>query len=133
MEYAGGLNRFLAALIDGVLIMIVNGILGFVGGLVGGDSPAIQGLVSLVSLGIGVAYFAGMESSESQATIGKKAMGLIVTDLDGNRISIGKAILRYLAKILSGCLLLIGYIMILFTEKKQGLHDIIAGTVVVRA
>ncbi|MFH1195056.1 MAG: RDD family protein [bacterium] len=75
-------------------------------------------------------YFALMESSAKQATLGKMALGIKVTDLMGNRISFGKATGRYFAKILSGMILYIGFIMAGFTEKKQALHDIIAGCLV---
>jgi uncharacterized RDD family membrane protein YckC len=73
-----------------------------------------------------------MESSARQATLGKMALGIVVTDLDGNRIGFGRATGRYFAKILSALILLIGFIMAAFTQKKQGLHDIIAGTLVVK-
>ena len=75
-------------------------------------------------------YFALMESSKNQATLGKMALGLRVTDLNGNRISFGKATGRYFGKILSSMTLLIGYIMAAFTAKKQALHDFVAGTLV---
>ena len=60
------------------------------------------------------------------------ALGIIVTDLDGNQISFGRANGRYWSKIVSSITLLIGYIMAGFTEKKQALHDIIAGTLVLK-
>ena len=60
-------------------------------------------------------------------------MGLVVTDLDGRRISPLRAIGRYFAKILSGIILFIGYIMVAFTDRKQGLHDMICSTLVVHA
>ncbi len=76
-------------------------------------------------------YFAGMESSERQGTIGKSVMSLRVADLDGKRISFGHATGRFFAKIVSGMIpFLIGYLMAAFTEKKQALHDLIAGTLV---
>jgi uncharacterized RDD family membrane protein YckC len=59
------------------------------------------------------------------------AIGIKVTDLNGNRISFGRATGRYFAKILSGMILMIGYIMAGFTEKKQALHDMIASCLVV--
>src|SRR6185503_12528829 len=71
-----------------------------------------------------------MESSKLQATLGKMALGLRVTDLDGNRISWGRANARYFASILSMMTLYIGYIMAAFTQKKQALHDMVAGTLV---
>jgi len=77
-------------------------------------------------------YYSLMESSERQATLGKMAVGIKVTDMNGNRISFLNATGRYFGTILSGLILGIGYIMIIFTEKKQGLHDIMAGTLVVR-
>jgi uncharacterized RDD family membrane protein YckC len=76
-------------------------------------------------------YYAYQESSPAQATLGKQAVGIIVTDTEGNRISLGKATGRWLAKILSALILCIGFIMIGFTDQKQGLHDMIASTRVV--
>lgn len=84
----------------------------------------------LVTIVIAWLYFALMESSKLQATIGKMVVGAMVTDLEGNRISFGRATGRYFGKILSGIILLIGYIMAGFTEKKQALHDMLAGTLV---
>ena len=75
-------------------------------------------------------YYAGMESSSSQATIGKKLMGIKVTDLEGNRIGFAQASKRYFCKILSKIIFYIGFIMAAFTQKKQGLHDILAKTLV---
>lgn len=77
-------------------------------------------------------YFALQESSERQATIGKRALNIYVTDMYGRRISFGQATGRYFSKIISSLILGIGYIMAGFTEKKQGLHDMIAGTLVKR-
>jgi uncharacterized RDD family membrane protein YckC len=78
-------------------------------------------------------YFAGMESSERQATFGKSVMSLRVTNAEGQRISFGHATGRFFAKIVSGMVPLgIGYIMAGFTERKQALHDLIAGTLVFR-
>ncbi len=76
-------------------------------------------------------YFALQESSARQATVGKRAMNIYVADLQGRRISFGQATGRHFSKILSS-ILAIGYIMVAFTEKKQGLHDLIASTVVLR-
>jgi uncharacterized RDD family membrane protein YckC len=78
-------------------------------------------------------YFAGMESSVRQATIGKSVMSLRVANYEGQRISFGHATGRFFAKIVSGMIpLAIGYLMAAFTEKKQALHDLIAGTLVLR-
>jgi uncharacterized RDD family membrane protein YckC len=70
-----------------------------------------------------------MESSKYRATVGKIALKLIVTDLQGNRISFSKALIRRFAMFLSA-ILFIGFLMVLFTKKKQALHDMIAGTLV---
>lgn len=88
-------------------------------------------LVTLVLFGAWI-YEALMLSSQYQATLGKMIFGMKVTDLAGNRISFGRATGRHFAKILSGLVLCIGYIMVGITERKQGLHDILAGTLVRR-
>ncbi|OGU55862.1 MAG: hypothetical protein A2V66_18000 [Ignavibacteria bacterium RBG_13_36_8] len=78
-------------------------------------------------------YFALMESSSKQATLGKMALNIKVVDMSGNRISFGRATGRYFGKIISGLILMIGYIMAGFTEKKQALHDIMANCLVINA
>jgi len=75
-------------------------------------------------------YHAAMESSQYQATLGKMALGIIVTDLNGNTITFGRATGRHFGKFVSGLLCGIGYIMAGFTEKKQALHDMMAGCLV---
>lgn len=75
-------------------------------------------------------YYVLLESSSKQGTIGKMALGLIVTDKEGNRLTPLKAFIRNLCKIISSIICLIGYLFPLFTEKKQALHDMIAGTLV---
>lgn len=76
-------------------------------------------------------YTALFEASAMQATPGKKAIGIKVTDLQGNRISFGRATGRYFAEWITGMTFLVGYVMVAFTQKRQSLHDMIAGTVVV--
>lgn len=76
-------------------------------------------------------YFALFESSAKQATFGKMIVGIKVTDLQGNKISFGRATGRYFGKILSGFILGIGYLMAAFTERKQALHDILSSCLVV--
>jgi uncharacterized RDD family membrane protein YckC len=154
VPYAGFWVRFVAYFIDGLILgipmMIVLGILFFLFGGFGlmmrrnlNDprvaaallAPMILGfvLVWLVSLALTWLYFAGMESSERQATFGKAVMSLQVTNLEGQRLSFGHATGRFFAKLVSGLIPLgIGYIMAGFTEKKQALHDMIAGTLVLR-
>jgi uncharacterized RDD family membrane protein YckC len=106
-----------------------------------GHPPNMERLLPFIHAMIGLAllrlmlnwlYFSLLESSAWQATLGKKALGLEVTDLDGNRISFGRATGRFFAKFISSIILGVGYIMAGFTEKKQALHDILAGTLVIR-
>ncbi len=129
MEYAGFWRRVAAALIDGILVGIVSAIVTSIAGAIS-DGAAVLAQILLVVAAY--AYYAGMESSAYQATVGKIALGIQVTDLNGNRISFLRALGRNLAEILSAVILLIGYIMAAFTERKQGLHDMIAGTLVVK-
>ncbi len=84
----------------------------------------------LLGLVLGWLYFALCESSAWQATLGKLALGIRVTDLQGHRISFPRALGRYPAKILSGIILGIGFLMVAWTQHKQGLHDMIVGTLV---
>lgn len=77
-------------------------------------------------------YWAGLHSSVYQATVGKMALELCVTDLQGRRISFLRATGRYLATFLSALVFMIGYLMVAFHPRKQGLHDLIAGTLVIR-
>jgi uncharacterized RDD family membrane protein YckC len=88
--------------------------------------------LKIITQAIAWIYEAWMTSSDRQATVGKMAVGLKVTDLNGQRISFARATGRHFAKILSAMVLFIGYIMAAFTERKQGLHDILAGTLVVK-
>lgn len=146
VKYAGFWRRFGAYLIDFIILFVIQMVIGFILGIIAVASTSNNSYYSssydstvnsltclsyLISLVITVLYFAGFESSQGQATPGKRAMSVIVVDKDGNRISFGKAFIRYLGKILSGLILGVGYFMIGFTEKKQGLHDMIAGTYVV--
>jgi uncharacterized RDD family membrane protein YckC len=137
VEYAGFWRRFGANFIDGILVNVVSFIAGLILGgiLVATDSKMDDGMTAvsyLIGLAIGVLYYGLCESSKAQATLGKMALGVKVTDMDGKRISFGRALGRYFGKIVSGLILGIGYLMIAFTEKKQGLHDMMAGTLVVK-
>jgi uncharacterized RDD family membrane protein YckC len=77
-------------------------------------------------------YFALFQASAKQATLGQMALGIRVTDLQGRRISFARATGRYFAHIVTGLTLGIGFLTVLFTEKKQCVHDMIAGTMVER-
>lgn len=122
--YASFWQRFGAAIIDAIVLSVINVLLVFV------VSSIMANVLSLVS---GWLYYALQESGASQATIGKKALELKVTTLNGERISFGQASARYFGKILSGLILLIGYLMMLWDDKNQTLHDKMANTLVVKA
>lgn len=132
--YAGFWKRLLAFILDwlvlGLLLMLfgmlVNGSMEITG-----IYARSEGMLELASIILPWLYYAGLESSEQQATFGKLALNIKVTDLQGRRIGFLRASVRHFAKILSSMLLLIGYIMIAFTARKQGLHDLIAGCLVV--
>ncbi len=144
LQLADGGKRFIAFLIDAIILTVVIGILfGILGavGFIGASSTetddsagmmaTIMGaglLLQVVSLALQVGYFTYFESSERQATIGKSAMGLIVADENGNRLDTQKALIRNIMRLISGMICLIGYLMAFFTEKKQTLHDIVAKT-----
>lgn len=151
-KFAGFWWRFLAYLIDVVLIWFFNWIVitpvmalfglsaasaissgsmneGQAIGMLGAFFGATM-VLYLVLIVITWLYFALMESSKFQGTVGKIAIGLVVTDMEGNRITFARATGRYFGKILSSLIFMIGYIMAGFTEKKQALHDMLAGTLV---
>lgn len=139
--FAGFWYRTLALIIDNVITTVAVAIIVFPLAFALGASMAVassateikaagQGLGFIVGFLIQWLYFTISESSAWQATLGKKLLGIIVTDEAGKRIGFGRANGRYWSKILSALILCIGYIMVAFTEKKQGLHDKIAGTLV---
>jgi uncharacterized RDD family membrane protein YckC len=153
MAYAGFWLRVVAYLIDGLLAGIGFSVLALIGvAMVGVGhfkdfaqgannpddffTPDVIGIVfvlAAVAVVMVWLYYAGMESSIYQGTLGKMALGLIVTDLDGRRISFGRATGRYFSKLITGLIPLgIGYAMAGFTEKKQALHDMIASCLVLR-
>jgi uncharacterized RDD family membrane protein YckC len=134
--YPGFWSRFAAAFLDGIILLIISIVAGFALGLIlgaaGMGAQQVGSIGNLLGILIGWLYYAYQESSPKQATIGKQAFGMKVTDLNGNPISFARATGRHFAKWLSSIILLIGYIMAAFTEKKQALHDMIAGTLVVK-
>ncbi|MDP4146398.1 MAG: RDD family protein [Bacillota bacterium] len=145
--YAGFWRRFAARLIDQLLLGIISYVFTVIiviavgvsfAGLEGeADRTKVAAFIGVIAVYcilciVGVwLYYALMESSSKQATLGKMAVGIIVTDLQGNRLTFARATGRYFAQILSGIILDIGFIMAAFTEKKQALHDMIADTLVV--
>ncbi len=86
----------------------------------------------LISIVPQLLYYAFFESSKPMATPGKLALGLIVVDSNGRRLSFWRALCRNLGKGLSHLFLNLGFIMAAFTKKKQALHDMMAGCLVVR-
>lgn len=160
VEYAGFWLRFVAYIIDYVVIQILQsfliipflGILGLgflipasemdsfdfemmsdgdIMMMLGAFIGAVSTVILLAAI-LSILYFSIMESSKYQGTLGKMAIGLKVTDLEGNRVDFSKALIRQIGKIISGIILFIGYIMAGFTDKKQALHDIMANALVVK-
>lgn len=144
--YAGFWKRFAALAIDSLVVGIVYyalliaavlvlglGIAGF-GADSGAAGAGVMGLLALVYLVYPVIsglYYAGFESSARQATLGKMAVGIKVTDDHGRRLSRGQALARWASHLLCYLTIYIGYLMAAFTERKRGLHDRVAGTLVV--
>ncbi|MTI22339.1 RDD family protein [Fulvivirga sp. RKSG066] len=154
-KYGGFWIRFVAYIIDAIILGIVAsvvivpifGALGFGayssmqgGGEITEDQlGALIGMISgaglflqVVNIVAGWLYFALMESSGKQGTIGKIALGLKVVDKNGERLNFGTATIRYFGKLVSTAILMIGFIIAGFTEKKQALHDMIASTYVIK-
>ena len=129
MEKIGFGPRLIAALIDGVIVFVVNAIIGFVFGMLG-DSGVMLG--SVVGFAFGLGYYIYFWSSTGQ-TPGKKVMGIKIVPVDGGSMTVGKAVMRYVGYLVSSFVLLLGFIWILFDTNKQGWHDKIAGTYVVKA
>lgn len=153
-NYAGFWLRFVAVIIDGIIVGVAQGFiivpilgafgLNFASNLQDGDMSeaeavgmvaslmATMGTTILISGIIAILYYVLMETSKFQGTIGKIALGLKVTDMNGEKLDMPKSLIRNLCKIISGLILYIGYMMAGFTEKKQALHDMIASTLVVK-
>jgi uncharacterized RDD family membrane protein YckC len=149
VRYGGFWIRLVAFLIDAILVRVVVHPVAAIFGLGGlaagglrqhdlghGAASALlifgSGVLAVLTIGASWLYEALMESSSYQATLGKMIFAMKVTDLYGNRISFARATGRHFAKWLSGLILGIGFIMVGLTERKQGLHDMIAGTLVRR-
>lgn len=124
MQHAGFWMRFAAFIIDFIILI---GCLIIFELIAPGSSDN-----SLFIIFVQWMYYSLFEMSSLQATPGKLAIGLQVTDLYGQQINFGKATGRYFGRILSGLLLGIGYFMAGFTKEKQTLHDILAGCYVVK-
>jgi uncharacterized RDD family membrane protein YckC len=145
VAYAGFWLRMVAFIIDAIILGIAGAVVFFP--LFSSNLRAYSSdnfwelytsmsrpLVAVRLLGVMMTwvYYATLESSAWQATLGKKALGLKVTDLAGNRISFARASGRYFGMFLSEFTLGFGFLMAGFTERKQALHDIVAGCLVLR-
>jgi uncharacterized RDD family membrane protein YckC len=137
VKYAGFWLRFVSFIIDAVAIGIV-GVIFYIPVIIAFQDVSAEQIVyvslifNLVLFVIEWLYFALMEASSKQGTLGKMVIGIIVTDEAGKRISFARATGRHFAKILSSMILYIGFLMIAFTKKKQGLHDLLASTLVIK-
>ncbi len=143
--YAAFWKRVAAACIDGILAAIASVLCGgpvlvlmMLVVIAEGEEPdpvaltaVFEGAAQLLALFVGWMYFALLESSPLQATLGKLALRIEVTDLAGDRIGFEKATWRYFGKFVSALPLLGGFVMAAFTARRQGLHDRMAGCLVV--
>lgn len=139
--YAGFVRRLAALFVDGLILIVplfaISFLLGIVIGIVfkDADSKTLQTIGActgfLAAVVIKLVYFAFQESSRHQATFGKRALGIKVTDESGQRLSFGRAVGRYFASALSYLTLYVGFLMAGFTERKRALHDMVASTLVV--
>lgn len=130
--FAGFFRRVFAYLVDAALLIVVGAAVAIIGlYLYGYGLPAIAN-ASLVSGAIGWAYFALLESSPAQGSVGKITFDIFVADIHGDPIGFWRASARYWLKSLSSLLLMLGWIMPAFTPRKQALHDMLAGTLVLR-
>ncbi len=127
--YAGFWLRVVASIIDSIIVNVVISIVSAVVANAEDGGLAVSGSLSLFGNWL---YSALLEAGPWQATVGKKVLGLIVVDDRGNPISFGRATGRYFGKIVSALILLIGFFMAAFTARKQALHDMMAGTLVVK-
>ena len=127
MNYVGFWRRFAAALLDGLILGTVTFLLG----------PILRGvtgsvLLNIISLVIWIGYVVFYQSQMGQ-TLGKKVMGIKVVDANGQKPSAITFFLRdVVGKLVSGIILGIGYLFVIWDSKKQALHDKIASTYVVR-
>jgi uncharacterized RDD family membrane protein YckC len=153
VHYAGFWLRLVAHIVDGfvmgvglvviaIALVFLTGLGPALSRLHPGEDPgeigALLGITFIFSfLGIAVVgswlYFAYLESSDWHATVGKKVLNIKVTDTEGRPISFGRASGRFFARIITNMIPLgIGYIIAGFTEKKQAIHDMIAGCLVLK-
>jgi uncharacterized RDD family membrane protein YckC len=136
MDYAGFWRRVVAYLLDGIVFGTISLGVGLLAGIttireqfdpaapLNFSQIAVEFVVMLI-------YFVLQEGSDKQATFGKRLLGITVQTLDGERLTYGQALVRFLSRLACVATVGFGYLMVAWAEKKQGLHDKIAGTVVV--
>jgi uncharacterized RDD family membrane protein YckC len=132
--YGGFWRRFAARVVDGLVFAFLEAfVVGFAAGL--GHRPWSGFVLLLLLLGLFLAallYEPLMTAGAGRGTLGKQLLGLAVTDLDGNRISVGRSFGRWLATIPAVIPLYLGWVLVAFRRDKRGLHDLLAGTIVIR-
>ena len=120
--YMGFWIRFVAYIVDGIILFIPSIVLSLAV-----DAPAS----TLLGIAVGFAYRVGFWTAQG-ATLGQKAVGVKVTTVDGEPIDFGRAFLRFIIHLPSQFIAGIPFLVIAFTPQKRGLHDYIAGTVVIK-
>lgn len=135
--YAGFWLRFAAGIIDWLVCLVGGALLGAILSVVllsdlTGNPDKVEAILNGFGIIIIWIYYSVMESSPTQATLGKMACGIEVVDLNGRRIEFSRATGRYFGKFISVFTIFIGFFAIAFTQNKQGLHDILAGCLVVK-
>ena len=130
--HAGFWKRLAALVIDVVVLMVVRMCFSAIALLIALGSDEREAIINCAISLLAWLYFAGMESSRHQGTLGKMAVGIKVTDLSGRPIGFGRASGRYFGKIISAIILGIGFLCAAFTPKKQALHDMLAGCLCLR-
>jgi uncharacterized RDD family membrane protein YckC len=129
-EFGGFWLRFLAFVVDSAIVFLIMALI-IAGGAAALGSEAV-GLAALLAWLFGFLYWPLLQASRLQSTLGKALLGMRVTGYQGNRLSFLRALGRELAKILSGAVFMLGYVVAAFTARKQSLHDLVASTLVVR-
>jgi len=140
--YGGFFQRFAAAIIDGFILAIpvYGSMFLFLGSMMDFENPeamqepnmAMFGLWYIFIIVVYWLYYALMESGKNQATFGKMALNLKVTNMDGGKVSFMQATGRFFGKLISALIIYIGYLMAAFTKQKQALHDMMAGCLVLK-
>ncbi len=125
-------RRLVAYLIDGLILGVVNMLTSVLIHAIAGNAFDPGGITLLVNVGVGVAYFVAFWVTSGQ-TPGKKALGIRVVSTDGTPLTWGQAIMRYVGQLVSTVMLGLGFLWIAVDARRQGLHDKIANTLVVRA